>query len=677
MRDTSVRGAPSPDDGGASITEDPDHDTTEDVSLLEYARFYGLCHDYTTTDPLDPSYLPDLCPEPDLDSDYASLTELLPSLSHQEKWTLDWESAKFLKSVTLTEEIPDEESRNLQRFLDLKVEEPLLRTDPQLDANMFRYRRQAGDPFTMSDCNYFATEESIERTLEWPDPELPAKKGKEAHAERLHLDTATVSLLKQVSKGAEMNLEDELLFAGDLANRRPRLGCVTPPLLPLSPPFTPANPPSPVGRLELATSPMDPTADELDALEERMVEEDAVLRPFDSAIGSGAYSVVHSSDICCIYPPLRSLVNSDSSSPLQRAKRERSEDLKVEVPLTPPIPQLSLMKKPKLASFDDDVNVLGDACLFSPIELRPVEEDYVEFFDKLSEADSVNRVEVPTIDHPTPPLPWKMFSRKSVGHMAGLPEIEAQRRMLSALKRSVLKDEREWPGLSMINKILDRWEPFPDRLRRVDLEERFGDGSEGRYLSLLKYEEPDVSTLLWKLEGLKVLEESDDDEYGIDEADLTTMVPGVDSIDSSSTNAVVDLSNSRLSNNSSLVPEIPVFDPDQEIASVARKKTDIIHNSTTGANAFSAESALSMNAFAAQAVLSILKAPAPELDNTPNTTANGVYGLAGFLGLNVEERIAKFECFMGGHKMLRRVSSAVSGAWNSAARTEGRTNITR
>lgn len=370
---------------------------------------------------------------------------------------------------------------------------------------------------------------------------------------------------------------------------------------------------------------MDPSAAELDAFETLMMGQDAFSLG-GSTIGLTGSSWINSDELCNIYPPLRSALKLDSSSPLKPTKRERPEDFKVEVPLTPQTPQPSPMKKLKTVAFSENLNTLIPECArpFSPDGLPT--EDYDTFYGKvihnmaepairesnqeqLSEADSVMRVEVPVIDDSVPPLPWELFSRKPSGNLPpGQSEAEAQRQLLSKLKQTVLHGEHQWPGVPMIIKALDRWEPFPDRLGKVDVMEEVDDDGSGRgYLSLLKFAEPDVSSLLWKLEGLRILDDGEDDDYELEEADLTTAparaVP-FGTVSEISQLGLDDLCWLKRINASK--PKLPLWNTDEGLAFMpinAQKQRDAppheirepstIHQTALGSNAFSADISLS------------------------------------------------------------------------------------
>lgn len=203
-----------------STMEDED---AEDVSLVEYARYYGLCQDYTLTNPLDPSGLPSPSPSVHPSSDDLQLPELSSDFMGEEKCTLDIASAKFLRSIALSqmeEEFDDLYDHHSKE--DAKIEGPLLRTDAELDLKRFCRIRKAEDNLNVISFGSFDADQTEEPKLEWLDSELPAKKDLEAHTEKLQLNKAAVDFLKDVCVHTEMGLDDALLLSGELVNRRVR-----------------------------------------------------------------------------------------------------------------------------------------------------------------------------------------------------------------------------------------------------------------------------------------------------------------------------------------------------------------------------------------------------------------------------------------------------------------------
>ncbi|KAH8680964.1 hypothetical protein BX600DRAFT_504709 [Xylariales sp. PMI_506] len=66
-----------------------------------------------------------------------------------------------------------------------------------------------------------------------------------------------------------------------------------------------------------------------------------------------------------------------------------------------------------------------------------------------------------------------------------------------------------------------------------------------------------------------------------------------------------------------------------------------------------------MNAFAAQVILALLKAP----DDTPQELF-ATTGLAGFINMNATERVQQFSQIMGGSRVLQRVGMAFGSRWD-------------
>lgn len=72
-----------------------------------------------------------------------------------------------------------------------------------------------------------------------------------------------------------------------------------------------------------------------------------------------------------------------------------------------------------------------------------------------------------------------------------------------------------------------------------------------------------------------------------------------------------------------------------------------------------------MNAFAAQAVLGVLKQPSDK-DRGQDSEMNGqgmVWGLPAFVLMGAEERRRRFEGMMGGSGVLERVGRVVDAGW--------------
>ena len=72
-----------------------------------------------------------------------------------------------------------------------------------------------------------------------------------------------------------------------------------------------------------------------------------------------------------------------------------------------------------------------------------------------------------------------------------------------------------------------------------------------------------------------------------------------------------------------------------------------------------------MNAFAAQVILSELKAPldATQDENCETNERKVDYGLTAFVKMSLQERIARFELLLGGRRVLERVSRVLDARW--------------
>lgn len=202
-----------------SDTSTLDHDEDKEVSLLEYARYYDLCQDYTAFNPLDPIGLPSPSLSACLSSDDLSLPDLPPGFRTEERCTLDLGAATFLRSITSSQMDEDDSFYDYRRNDEFKVERPLLQTDAELDLKRFRGTRKADDEFDTTGFTNFETPEDDEQKLEWLDPKLPAMKDKEAQSEKLQLSKAAVDFLKDISSNAEMDLDDALLLTGESVER--------------------------------------------------------------------------------------------------------------------------------------------------------------------------------------------------------------------------------------------------------------------------------------------------------------------------------------------------------------------------------------------------------------------------------------------------------------------------
>ncbi|THZ69120.1 hypothetical protein D6C85_06973 [Aureobasidium pullulans] len=446
----------------------------EEVSLIDYARYYGLSKDYTSSNPLSSCVLQSI-PVWD-DSDFSQLPDfVLPDkVDTDEKWTINHQSALFLRRIALVEAVPSIDiERRVTRSAEFKVEPLLLLTDSELDQRRFVRARRSKQSQGLQDMLLGANWEEDETHIYWPSSDLPAELIEKIKQERLQLDKTDILFLQQCVSTLE----------------KPECEDIS------APSHKKASYPVPL---------------ELSKFEESMDLDDEF-----SLDGLSAFEIEEFSD-------------SYTTSPL---KRKRPEDFKVEVPLSPALLSSSPTKKTKIVTFSDELcTTIPDYAKPFPLgDSNSADERYDEALKKvlkasaesavsaieneqLTQADSTLRVEIPTIDQSGPLPPWEMFSRNQLGFGTS---IEAQQQMISMLRRETISPREVWSGVVRINRAMTRWRPFDARLSDLPKEEITCDD-----LDDFKNEEPQDTTSGWKLDGLRILDACEDDDEAIEFADM-------------------------------------------------------------------------------------------------------------------------------------------------------------
>ncbi|THY76346.1 hypothetical protein D6C87_09501 [Aureobasidium pullulans] len=445
----------------------------EEVSLIDYARYYGLSKDYTSSYPLSSCVLQSI-PVWD-DSDFSQLPDFVLSdkVDTDEKWTINHQSALFLRRIALVEAVPSIDiERRVTRSAEFKVEPLLLLTDSELDQRRFVRARRSKQSQGLQDMLLGANWEEDETHIYWPSSDLPAELIEKIKQERLQLDKTDILFLQQCVSTLEKPECEDIL-----------------------PSHKKASYPVPL---------------ELSKFEESMDLDDEF-----SLDGLSAFEIEEFSD-------------SYTTSPL---KRKRPEDFKVEVPLSPALLSSSPTKKTKIVTFSDELcTTIPDYAKPFPLgDSNSADERYDEALKKvlkasaesavsaieneqLTQADSTLRVEIPTIDQSGPLPPWEMFSRNQLGFGTS---IEAQQQMISMLRRETISPREVWSGVVRINRAMTRWRPFDTRLSDLPKEEITCDD-----LDDFKNEEPQDTTSGWKLDGLRILDACEDDDEAIEFADM-------------------------------------------------------------------------------------------------------------------------------------------------------------
>ena len=306
----------------------------------------------------------------------------------------------------------------------------------------------------------------------------------------------------------------------------------SPPLLPLSPSPEPYVPSSDTGHLDLLSDTTSPTREEARQVERIIFADDRILpikKQDDSASQNSDPMLLETESLGDIFSPLKGITDPLSSP---SAFRERPKDLKVEVPLSPPHSDQAPPWKRKCVSFGEALpELIPELPLPIPRPENTSSDDIDAFFEEtikpvavkaaraieqeqLQEADTTLRVAVPVMDFSLPIAPWKA---KSHGPQAD-DEDEALKRTLTEMK-ALHFSEHAWPTSGQAEREL-KWAPFPIALGKVETRESIPDnGFIDKYM--IPPERVDVTTLTWKPDGLRILDElAESDEEELEEGDF-------------------------------------------------------------------------------------------------------------------------------------------------------------
>ncbi|SMR61639.1 unnamed protein product [Zymoseptoria tritici ST99CH_3D1] len=471
---------------------DPFLSSDDDSQSMQWDLAKAARHDYFSTDPMQGISLPLTPPGPEdaLMDPFAKL----PPTFEEEKWNVDRETAQFLSSVmSLMSPSEDPEHDAHLGFRKFKVDEPLLSTDPIVDIQRLHERNVVS--VTTAGMDFFVLSKKKDERLTWDKKslKLPDQVEKEIASEKVVVDSETANFLKEVFQ----DMEGPALLLEDCRTKA-AITPVSPPLLPLSPPFSPQNILAQVEEeVPLTSTPEDPNLHEAARLEAQIMHQDDVeIRP---------------------NPTVSDNLDTSSSSPFQR-KIRRLDELKISSPLLPLDPTEPPTKKAKTVAFSDDL-----ASFIPPLESNDTDEDSHEAVEdplylvaemvapladvtpgqakdeELIEVDTTMRVPVPAVEKVSPAALWQMH-------------IDNQHILLHQTKAGLDKTEKQWSGITRLERHL-QWNAFPSRLGKPKPEGDFDDGSLARYLAELDIEsEADISSMVCKQDGLRILDPDDDDE---------------------------------------------------------------------------------------------------------------------------------------------------------------------
>ncbi|KAI9683062.1 MAG: hypothetical protein M1822_006257 [Bathelium mastoideum] len=528
--------------GSGFERDESEHD---DFDLVEYARFYGLCEDFTKGNALE-SVKMSLQPSGDFqESDDPFCTTSLAELEEiglKERIYVDRDAATHLRWISLLQKQQPHEDEFPQwrqgSALRLKAELPLLKTDHEFDMRIFRHF-QSDHALSVPDFPLEELDVEADQALVWSSVanSLPARYDAQFGEEKIAVTREALLHLQSNIKDTFTEKDVQSVLNAALPDRASKASMepLTPPLLPLSPPQQPCIPSSPVGHLELLSESTDSVAAEARAVEQTLFKQDKIVKK--GLLVNSDLSLPDTGDISQVYSPLQSVADAPSSPPFKRA---RIDDLKVEGPMTPPMTFESPRKRAKSVSFKESLEeYIPELCSatmhkdgissssqaeyekFFDEVIRPIAEDAEKAIqqEQLRGDGNVQRVTVPVLDFSLPEPPWMEFARKPTERLdRHETELECQKRLLSMVRHEIFRDEKPWPGVSRLERQLT-WSPFPASLAKVADEDAIQDSGElARLIKGLTVDEViDSASLTWKPEGLRVLDDDEEDEDDLDE----------------------------------------------------------------------------------------------------------------------------------------------------------------
>ncbi|KAF2204645.1 hypothetical protein GQ43DRAFT_364099 [Delitschia confertaspora ATCC 74209] len=512
----------------------------QDLSVLAYARFHGLCKEYTQELNLQHLDIPSV---EDLQSDLGGSIEL-PSANIlanciKERLIMSKDVMILLRDVCSEPRLPDDETftkDNRHKFSRMKHEVPILLTDNELDLRSFG---STDIPkFNSLMIPLEIVDSKNDEGCEWPSYYHTYSKNwdRRIRTEKLTVPKDVLLFLQNAIKDSFTKEDAEEIKAASLSYKRnPALRPLSPPLLPVMPPMPPYIPSSPANRLELLPESSDSNFQEAKALEEHIMAHDSLIVLNEDASGS------QDSDQMLLDSALGTLSDSPEPSLTPLAKR-KLHDLKVEGPLTPPIITQSAEKTLKSVSFPEMLheyipelpskyesgdNILNSQDSFAPFfeEAAPAVEELNRKLknENLSDADTTKRVNVPNLDFSLPIAPWAEFNHRSKGkYPSGESELEAHMKFLVRVKRDQLKSALSWRGLAALDRSLP-WSPFPIESAKVDLHEEL---EQDEFLHTLLEELSidgfaDSASLVWKPERLRLFDDHDDSDKELGMAEFS------------------------------------------------------------------------------------------------------------------------------------------------------------
>ncbi|EME40659.1 hypothetical protein DOTSEDRAFT_37443 [Dothistroma septosporum NZE10] len=514
--DNTIKNAPLNDCGNHAGADEDEGDEEDEEGDDDQKVLAAASQNYYADDLLRSSLVPavplDYLEQPADLADYASVESQVDTgkLNNDGRWQIDKEAMAFLNHVVV-----DTDKDYMELLLngvqtglrDLKVEEPVLLIDPQMD--MMKIIERSKLRLTAEGLKPHKLNDDKDESLMWPAKytNLPAQVNKKIDRGRLDLDVETIDYLKEIHEGPNLDVDTWLY---DERKRRTRPQYVSPKLLPMSPPCSPTQLPPAIANMPLLSTPKDPNERELAELDKMLREKD------DAAMEQLAEDSAYSSFG----------VNTDrTSSPLRR-KTKRSPNLKVSDPILPAENAEPPAKKQKTVIFPEELHTLippvasSDTDTIEAVDntfatvqemLKQLAAPAIEMTEgeELDEVDTTMRAAVPKTEAYMPIPPWSESKDDDLDPHRARP----RRAALAQTIDDFAKTDKKCSGISRLERYLP-WSAFASHLGRLKAEGDFDDGSAARYVAGLDDGDVDLERLTHRPDKrrLLIVDEFDEDE---------------------------------------------------------------------------------------------------------------------------------------------------------------------
>lgn len=516
-------------------TQDPDvlqvsHDIddAENDSTLAYARSQRLTQSHLDNRPKDnlrrlQRSTPGISSTGDLTSSDATIPL---EYRYSERITSTNSAASLLRSALL---IPNplfetsQPSRVYGSMRTLQLELPLLLTDNEVDVHNFEMAAQLNLDSISKLAPLVTANEECDKNLPWIADFNSSIQDFLSHIknENFELPSEGLRFLQSaLTDSFEAMCERQSTEIEYRECLTMRLEPVTPPLLPISLPLF-SEPSSDSTQLEILSEHESLNIRDIETIETNMLKLDAV----HSFTDSDRESPMNTDKVIQIYSPIESVAESPSVTPMKR----KYYDPKVEVPLfldCTSIPvkrakEISVLKDleealvpfPRMTKFDAETSDDSVDTFFEDvIEQMAMAADKNLLNEYLEAIDATTRVEVPTVSSVRLSHPWLLYTSK-LDALQRSDEVEliSQRKLLLHESRYIRSECQSLRSISKIEHQL-RWMPIPQELTNVSKEEWTIDGSGLRILNLGFENRIRSEELVWKREGLRVLDDLDSDD---------------------------------------------------------------------------------------------------------------------------------------------------------------------